>query len=756
MGGVSIVSLVSLGRLDADCCAASVQEYDVVEAAEQRRQGHAAIKRFKALRPKKTEPVQAHLSNWVSSSSWTENPLEGIGEENVNKVLRFLREWIEELETGIVVRPPRCALQPVLCDYSEDVNVPLSVIVYNLMVTRYGRNREDRFVEVKKELHTDLVKAAEAIAIFYLPKHPRDSGTLVCKPDDQPGSTASRLRAAGDLLHYLAHQSDELGVFEGTPFPHQAITHMIADFQAYQKQQPVPSYVGTKTRLQLPNHIDEGGVFEHDDASLASGELGFVPLYDYKRPSRFNVAIGQTASRDGADAQPKCPPAHREERDAEDDTSGLHARAQQAPTPMKGKTASRTSPVAIYTPETYEHKSLGRADLENRKKRRPFSSLWGSAERTKRKAWEDGARPKPKRQRIADSPPTRGPSVASQPALGEESGWVFKPLPTSGVPRPPRTLVLPDDDPGEPKLKISAAKHDELQLAHQRRLQDAEAARKKEAEEQRRREQDRLHKEEAERILRSGGFRQPRRRVIAPISDEWQSRVARTLSTDDNTELAKSPEGTGLTARDFKKVVDKKEWLNDEIVNSSLMHLAKRINSMAGIHDTKKQTPRCHAFNSFFWKRLVDLGPGSMLRGMKRSGITQGNFLDIDTVLIPICKSNHWTLVVVQPSRRIVAYMDSMGPQGVGGSSVVEVVLKWVREVLGEKWADDWRVMRYRSTCQINGHDCGVHVVTNAIFVAMGLDPSGYDAREMKLQRDRLAATLLNGGFTGDFDLGGL
>src|SRR6266699_5045137 len=100
--------------------------------------------------------------------------------------------------------------------------------------------------------------------------------------------------------------------------------------------------------------------------------------------------------------------------------------------------------------------------------------------------------------------------------------------------------------------------------------------------------------------------------------------------------------------------------------------------------------------------------------------------------------------------------MDSLGVNGMGRTPITDIMYKWVQGILKERWDEGWKVVNYPSPRQTNGWDCGVHTVTNAMFLALGLDPSYYKSPEMPLQRDRLAATLLNGGFSGDFDLGGV
>ncbi|MBE7181732.1 MAG: hypothetical protein INR71_11105 [Terriglobus roseus] len=61
--------------------------------------------------------------------------------------------------------------------------------------------------------------------------------------------------------------------------------------------------------------------------------------------------------------------------------------------------------------------------------------------------------------------------------------------------------------------------------------------------------------------------------------------------------------------------------------------------------------------------------------------------------------------------------------------------------------------MPARSPQQVGGYDCGVFVCFNAFCVARGLDPAdAFGADDMPDARRQVAATLLNGGFRGDFD----
>ncbi|TPX13234.1 uncharacterized protein E0L32_006434 [Thyridium curvatum] len=370
-----------------------------------------------------------------------------------------------------------------------------------------------------------------------------------------------------------------------------------------------------------------------------------------------------------------------------------------------------------------------------------------SAGSAKRKSEDDADKKAWKRLRI------RNGRYASMFATDhqENDDPVIKPRSLQPRTAPPPIWAV-DDELDSPRLRISSSKEEEIRLKLQQRHEKEEAARieklKREEEARRRREEAERQRLAEERRLRFG-LRQPSRQVIAPMDETWQAKVSATLHGSPATGVVKSPEGTTLTASDFSKVVPAKEWLNDEIVNSSLIYLVKYINDTTG-------TKKCHAFNSFFWKQLTAKGAAGTVRWMKRAGVTKDNFLGFDTILIPICSGLHWTLVVVQPQQHKIAHMDSMGHQGSGRKNVTDIVHQWVKEFLQEKYTADWEVVNFKSPVQINGNDCGVHTITNAMFLALGLDPSFYRAEEMPLQRRRLAAVLLNGGFTGDFDLAGV
>lgn len=331
-----------------------------------------------------------------------------------------------------------------------------------------------------------------------------------------------------------------------------------------------------------------------------------------------------------------------------------------------------------------------------------------------------------------------------------------------------------DDD-----LEISVAKFEQLQIDRQIRdeteigiRRNAEEKRKREEEEARREEQRRLEEErrrqeeerrreqearrqrEAEEFAALTGLRQPTRPLITPLSDDWNCRVVNAARAHPTAELVKTLEGQPLTRRDFEeKLLPPTAWLNDNVIIGSILHVADYVNKTNGATD---QEPKCAAFTSYFWPRVLSHGPSACGRLLRRAGVRKANFLDIDTVLIPICAQSHWTLAVIRPGKRTVAHIDSMRG-GRGDRNVKAKLLELVAFILEDQFVEaEWSAIDYEAPLQTNGWDCGVFTITNAMCLAVGLNPKfSYTEGELTLQRRRLAAMLLNEGFKGEFSLDG-
>lgn len=274
------------------------------------------------------------------------------------------------------------------------------------------------------------------------------------------------------------------------------------------------------------------------------------------------------------------------------------------------------------------------------------------------------------------------------------------------------------------------------------------------AEEERRLAEQREQEAEDRRLAESGELRAPHRSIIPDLSVDWTDKAMHTLQARNNAELAKSPDGTVLQRKDFVTVVTQNQWLNDEIVNATLLHLGNYVNQKAGIKNTRVRTPKIQIFNSFVGKNLDDGRPPTE-RMLRRAGIRRENFLDIETILFPLCRGSHWTIVAVRPKHRQIHHLDSLNSRR--DQALVNKVNNWIRGVLGDDYIEsEWKADTLASPRQSNMDDCGVHTITNGICIGLGIKPSSYSASMMPTQRLHLAAVLLNGGFDNEFTLDGI
>ncbi|CAK7229102.1 hypothetical protein SBRCBS47491_007133 [Sporothrix bragantina] len=731
----------------------------------------------------------AHAAQTFSSFSqdyeliWRDEPLDYISPGGFESMASLLRAWKDDLEAGNVARCPYP--QPIVRRFDDGSHseTRLSAVVHNFMFERSGQNTEQAW----KDAVVEFLKAIEAterwISVLYAPENFEVMKVQGVVPYEDFKASAQQfwdsrcgLCAIGDFLAFAIHETHQWG-HPGMHLSQLSLMKLLVDLEAFHRQQPILSFVLVERQSRAPGYL-------YDDEDGAVEAVAAEELRDLWLGSRTDAIAGSWQSR----ASPPCrvygksslnvrtKEALRRSRIVNAAAASLKASRRLA----DGSGPLLVSPSRSLLSERYRAASN---DRSNRMKLDALPFIKDYQISAKRKATTATPDPRQfKRSRLEEAIMTdaRKAKAEAEVAAATAASVPLPPSPAVTEPtsddeidiesipavedagrqrRLPWAAIFPEDDEDDesafPRLRISTAKADELRLIAEKKRATQEAARLKREAEVRRKEEERRRKEEEE-LARKSGLRQPTRKVIASLSDSWHSRVNAAIRADPNKDIAKSPEGTALRRNDFKTVVSKSEWLNDEIVNGFLLHLANYINGKAGITNPKTQTPKCHAFTSFFWKPLSTKGAAGTERWMKRVGVTKDNFLKIDTILIPICESSHWTLVVVRPGRATITHMDSLGNRGAGRAAVTNIVMRWVKDLLKDSFSDKWRVQHYDSPRQTNGWDCGVHTITNALFLSLGLDPSFYGAVEMPLQRDRIAATLINGGFSGELDLIGL
>ncbi|KAI0966025.1 hypothetical protein F4678DRAFT_466991 [Xylaria arbuscula] len=250
------------------------------------------------------------------------------------------------------------------------------------------------------------------------------------------------------------------------------------------------------------------------------------------------------------------------------------------------------------------------------------------------------------------------------------------------------------------------------------------------------------------------GVRRPKSALIVEPSPEWVNRATNAPANGTFNPRAVHPDAVELKPRDFGKLVPQTAWLNDDCVHSTLCCLAAYINNKAGVK-SKVDPPKCVAISSLYWNAFCGDYKKLYPRPFARKwNMTPQNFFGIDTILIPVNSNAHWTLIIIRPSRKTVSYMDSFHTRS---ETQVRHTYNWLGHFLGDRFVpDEWDTVEFSAPRQTNAWDCGMFVITNAMCLALGISPLCYNEDKMPLQRLRIASMLLNGGFTGDFDLGNL
>ena len=368
-------------------------------------------------------------------------------------------------------------------------------------------------------------------------------------------------------------------------------------------------------------------------------------------------------------------------------------------------------------------------------------------------------------------------SITSSSSSDNEASILSVPTPTKTATEEPST---PSSQLG-PKLEELSISTRRSSLRrrekedHAQRLRDAAAAEEKarkekqEAEEKARKEKEeaeeraRIKAQEEEERKKTGGRRMPIERVIQSLPPGWDEKIRINMAKGMGQQLAMTSVGNPLTRRDFGMILpqprtedDPSGWLNDEIISGYLQAVVDHGHRAMG--HPRGAKPRMHAHTPFFYTTLKERGYDGVKRWSNRAKIGGNDLKSVEYVFIPCNPSkSHWTLIVVSPIRKTIEVFDSMHGDS---SDKVKTTKTWLRGEMGHSYVDsEWTVVddpkypgRGKGPVQDNANDCGVFAVTTAKMIVLGVDPMAVSARDMPLQRRRLAAELLNGGFSGEFE----
>lgn len=741
---------------------------------------------------------------------WTDDAYTYLGKENHAIIKRFIKDFIDSMQANLHLHfdgiqhwiDPRKVPDEIsnqIRVYSK--NERLSIIVHNHMIKELlandeefnHKNREKAAQKLWTDLHTlrdTYTEVYEKEGRLAVHKHfgLKPYGPLEY-PYEELGrqALASRCRLM-DCLHLLQFLLSQRDAFNQM-FPVETIGGIIADIDAIHKDEPAPSHVdwpGKEHRNcpgSFPGDVMDELLFE----VVPARDFEPTRLWDHHHPSpskhltannydtpHRNAMLkneiyyddkGQPRAKKSHLRKENAGPAKKKQARFMDSPVAWYKPSNNVPIQHRESTSPSPSPTSPTSPESptspSSPESLTPIPPATPAKQTGFSlsdsCLTMTMQQANRMAKESGQSPV-----YEDTRKIVG-KIRLREYKNIDDFFANDHLNPFGKGLSLRiSKEKADDFEIREQLEKDAqvqAEHQAKRIAKEKRRLEEEACLKAEQERLRAQEELRLaerrrQEEEDRKLTENGELRAAHRSIIPDLSTQWTDKAKQTVHSRSNAELAKSPDGTVLQKKDFETVVRQNQWLNDEIVNATLLHLGNYVNQKAGIKNTRVCTPKIQILNSFVGKNL-DEGRPPTERMLRRAGIRKDNFLDIETILVPLCRGAHWTLVAVRPKHRQIYHMDSLNNRG--NPDLIAKVDAWVRGVLGDDYIEDrWKVKVLASPRQSNMDDCGLHTITNGICLAMGVDPSSYDASIMPQQRLHLAAVLLNGGFEGDFTLDGI
>jgi len=251
---------------------------------------------------------------------------------------------------------------------------------------------------------------------------------------------------------------------------------------------------------------------------------------------------------------------------------------------------------------------------------------------------------------------------------------------------------------------------------------------------------------------------------LPTLSEEWEQKVVEALAVKtESSIMGKSMEGVELSRKDLARLLPRgkmlaghEPWLNDEVVNAWYANLCARLNEKAGYVKSPTTTPKFVAYGSQWLKTATEKGIIGIQTWSRRKGIKNEKLLKAERIFFPVNSGSHWTLLTISPANKSIEYLDSLRPQGYREKRYIDLARQWLKMELGPKYNDsEWTVFETTSSQQNNSNDCGVFACLNGLALSRGFkDPSlEFGADDIPLARRYFVANLLNGGFTGDFDL---
>ncbi|CAK3991336.1 cysteine ase [Lecanosticta acicola] len=311
--------------------------------------------------------------------------------------------------------------------------------------------------------------------------------------------------------------------------------------------------------------------------------------------------------------------------------------------------------------------------------------------------------------------------------------------------------------------EIVAGETEKLKKQAQKEAEE-ESRQRKEAQ-----EKERKAAEKAAEVFEEVDFKD---KIVKTLSEKWEDEVSKVMQITDRTRVvAKTPDGAEITRYTLGKIlpqVDKKgksleslnklgeagapsNWLDDEAVVGLLTMIVTRNKEQTGFKGKNDEIPEMARFHSGWYTNVKTKGIQSVKTWSRRQKVSGKKLLGAKKIFFPINTGCHWMLLVVKPQERRIEMLDSLNGQN---QAILGYARQWLKMELGDDYvADEWTEHDKLSTQQTNYDDCGMFVCMNALACARDIPYSELEAKLMPKARKMLVALLINGGFTGEFDL---
>ena len=151
--------------------------------------------------------------------------------------------------------------------------------------------------------------------------------------------------------------------------------------------------------------------------------------------------------------------------------------------------------------------------------------------------------------------------------------------------------------------------------------------------------------------------------------------------------------------------------------------------------------PKVHAFNTFFYPKLMSGGHSGLKRWTRKIDLFQQDF-----ILVPVHLGLHWCLAIVAPKDKSIRYYDSMGGQN---SACLDGLRSYMEAESLDKRKQALDTSDWVLECvedipqQMNGSDCGMFACKFAEYVARRAEIT-FDQNDMPYFRRRMVYEIIN------------